>query len=398
MTTRHAANLDDYRWLVSTAAEPWLAQAATADARSTVSLTADLRRQLSAERTHLVLEQVELRRRARAKFAAAGQMWFTAVGLEQATDEIIARYKAQRFATQAAVADLCCGIGGDLLALAERGPVVGVDRDPLVTLLAAANVQAVAPQSVASFRVSDVEAFDVCDFASWHIDPDRRPEGRRTTRVELHEPGPAVIDRLRARQAEGAVKLAPAATLPDAWSNEAELEWISRGGECRQLVCWFGALARDPGRRRATILDSRAAEPRTILGVADEHPPHAASLGEYLYEPDAAVLAAGLTATLAAEHALAAITPGVGYLTGDRLVTDAALAGFAIRDVLPLDRRRLRAALRAHGIGRLEIKKRGVDVDIEKLRQELKLSGDSAATLILLPRAGHPTAIVAERI
>jgi hypothetical protein len=395
---RHPANLDDYRWLTTAAAEPWLARAATADARSTVSLVGELRRELSAERTHLVLEQVELRRRARTKFAAAEKMFFNPIGFEQATDEFVANYKAQRFATGGAVADLCCGIGGDLLALVTRGPACGVDRDPVVALLAAANVQAVVPQGVASFSAADVETFDVRDFAAWHIDPDRRPEGRRTTRVELHEPGPAVIDRLRAEQPSGAVKLAPAATLPDAWPPEAELEWISRGGECRQLVCWFGTLARDPGRRRATIIEPRAAEPRTILGTDDEHPPQAAALGEYLYEPDAAVLAAGLTATLAAEHDLTAISPGIGYLTGDRIVRDAALAGFAVRDVLPLDRRRLRAALRQRGVGRLEIKKRGVDTDIEKLRHEMRLSGDSAATLILLPRAGHPTAILAERI
>ena len=148
-----------------------------ADARSTVSLVRDLRRELSPERTHLVLEQVELRRRARAKFAAAEKMFFTAVGFEQATDEFVARYKAGRFAAGGAVADLCCGIGGDLLALAARGPACGVDRDPVVTLLAAANVLAVVPQSVVSFSAADVETFDVRECAAWHIDPDRRPEG-----------------------------------------------------------------------------------------------------------------------------------------------------------------------------------------------------------------------------
>ncbi len=103
---------------------------------------------------------------------------------------------------------------------------------------------------------TEVESFDVGRFAAWHIDPDRRPEGRRTTRVELHEPGPAAIDRLRAARAEGAVKLAPAATLPDAWCQEAELEWISRGCECRQLVCWFGTLGAmpdDAGPRSLTL-------------------------------------------------------------------------------------------------------------------------------------------------
>ena len=110
-----------------------------------------------------------------------------------------------------------------------------------------------------------------------------------------------------------------------------------------------GLLVRRVGRGSGPTPgnDHRSSLRRTAArswAAQDEHPPHAASLGEYLYEPDAAVLAAGLTATLAEQHDLAAITPGIGYLTGDQVVADPALAGFAIRDVLPFDRRRMRAA------------------------------------------------------
>jgi len=293
---------------------------------------------------------------------------------------------------------LIAGIGGDLAALAARGPVTGVDRDPAVTILAAANVQAVCPGAVLDVQAVDVNCCDLRQFAAWHIDPDRRATGRRTTRVELHEPGPEVIDQLRAAQPDGAVKLAPAATLPESWEQAAELEWISRGGECRQLVCWFGCLASDVGRRRATIVADMNGAVRTLVGRGDERLPLAKELGQYLYEPDAAVLAAGLTATLAAEQELAAITPGIAYLTADHVVADPALACFAVRELLPLDKRRLRAVLRERLIGRLEIKKRGVDVDIEKLRRELRLEGDNMATLVLLPYAGRPTALLAERI
>jgi hypothetical protein len=252
---------------------------------------------------------------------------------------------------------------------------------------------------VSAFEILTANAagFAVRGFAAWHIDPDRRVHGRRTTRVELHEPGPEVIDRLRAERAEGAAKLAPAATLPDAWPPEAELEWISRDGECRQLVCWFGGLAQHAGRRRATILDRHTNAPRSVIGGASDDVPIADSLGAYLYEPDAAVLAAGLTATLAEEHNLAAITPAIAYLTGDRPIVDAALACFQIDEVLPFDLRQLRGALRQRQIGRLEIKKRGVACEPERLRRELKLAGDAAATLIVLPIRGRPTAILAQR-
>jgi hypothetical protein len=105
----------------------------------------------------------------------------------------------------------------------------------VMALLAEANLRGTMSRAEvgASTGTSDVLAVDVAPEVlegadAWHIDPDRRPEGRRTTRVELHEPGPEMIDRLLERVAAGAVKLAPAAELPARWSDVAELEWISR--------------------------------------------------------------------------------------------------------------------------------------------------------------------------
>src|SRR5436190_21529535 len=118
-----ANNLPDpYRWLTSENAEPYLATAtAELSAASLVRRTAKLRKSLSAEQVHLVLEQVDLRRRAKEKFAAADRMFFTSKSLMQASDEVIAAYKAARFPTGGRFADLCCGIGGDLLSLAGQG-------------------------------------------------------------------------------------------------------------------------------------------------------------------------------------------------------------------------------------------------------------------------------------
>ena len=141
-TEHEQTTVDDYRWLVSDDAAPWLDMAA-ADG-STVRVAGRLRRELSAVRAHLVLEQAELRRRAirSGRFAAADRMFFTPKLMEQASSQAIAAYKAGRFAADLRVADLCCGIGGDLLALAERGPTVGVDSDAEAVLLAEANCRA----------------------------------------------------------------------------------------------------------------------------------------------------------------------------------------------------------------------------------------------------------------
>jgi THUMP domain-containing protein len=398
------AQLENYQWLTSLAAARWLDWAAV----SGESLTAQveqLRAQCTSDQTHLVLEQVALRHKGRAKFAAAARMFFTPRGLEQATDEIVAAHKAVRFIGRKKIFDLCSGIGGDLMALARQGESVGFDWDPVMATIARANGRLLASEAEGELarggpdvRVQDVGQLDLADCAAWHIDPDRRPRGRRTTLVDLHEPGPQVMEKLLAQNPHAAIKLAPAAQMPPNWLEQAETEWISRGRQCRQLVAWFGDLARRPGTRSASVLGATPNACRTVTGSPNIEPPLAGAIEHYLFEPDAAVLAAGLGGALTAQHDLAAIAPGVAYWTGERIVADAALGCFEVQDVLPFRLKTLKTYLRQRGIGQVEIKKRGVEQDPAELRRQLDLAGPASATLLLARIDKRVIAIVARRL
>lgn len=399
-------NLSDYHWLTSDAALPYLARCAQHNGELT-RLVASLRKDLSAERAHLVIEQVELRHRAKEKFSRASEMFFTRKGLEQATDEAIANYKAERFSVRhAPVLDICCGIGGDLCALAANAfqdeqydspasyyPAIGVDRDPIVAHLATTNYRVVTGHEthVETLDASEVEP---CKYSGWHIDPDRRTDGHRHTRLDELEPNHTLIDSWRGLNGLGAVKLAPATEVPEAWQRDSHRQWISSRGECRQQMLWF--FGQHGGLRTATVLSS--AEPRTVVEHVSATLPSADTIGRYLYEPDAAVLAAGITASLATEHALAAITPEGGYLTSDQRIADAALAGFEITDVLPMDIKQLRELVRVRRIGRLEVKKRGVPDTPELIRKRLNPLGDNAATLIVTRFQERVIAMLAQRL
>jgi len=391
---------EDYRWLVGDAAGHALATLASCSGEL-LQEASRLRREHSTARVHLLLEQVELRRRGRGKFADADRMFFTALGLEQATDQGTAAYKALRFrrCETGPVWDLCCGIGGDLTALARGGEVVGVERDRVKALLARANCQVLTDRVAAQILVADAEHLPAAP-ALWHIDPDRRSAGRRTTRVERCQPDVDALDWLRRSSTTGAIKLAPASRVPDDWRRQAELEWLSRDGECKQLVAWFGELASASGMRRATLILDRGLPPtiRTFVGRPDCSPPVATDFGRYLAEPDAAVLAAGLTGTLAAEHGLSAVAAGAAYLTGDRAVYDPALDWFEICEALPFDIKHVKAALRRRQIGRLEIKKRGVEVVPEQLHRQLRVPGDESATLFLVRRGEKVSAVLTRRM
>jgi hypothetical protein len=395
----------DYPWLVSNeGARPLLAaqEMLSPDGANLLQVGQRLRCDLPSERVGLVLEQVDLRRRAAEKFPSAGRMFFTRLGLEQATDAWVARYKAARFPTGRPLADLCCGVGGDLMALAHRGRGMGVDRDPVAGLCAKANLEAVGI-SDGAVVTKDVDATDINDVAAWHIDPDRRPEGRRTTKVALAEPGPDILAHLVNKSRSAAIKLAPAADLAAPWWQEAELEWISRTRQCRQLVAWFGELAQHPGQRRATIL--RAAETpgevqvaATFVGQSNVECSIAPQLGRYVFEPDAAILAAKLEGALAVDQRLTAMAVGVAYYTADSPSLHPALACFEVLEIMPFRERQLRTWLRERRIGRLEIKKRGVPIDPETLRRQLQLDGPDEATVLLARIGGRITAILARRV
>ena len=216
---------DPFLWLPSAAAVPFLDLAArelAAEASSLVRLTAKLRKTLSSEQVHLVLEQIGLRRRAKDKFAAAQRMFFTPQALIQAGDEVIAAYKAARFPASGRIADLCCGIGGDLLGLAGQGTCVGVDWDERLVHFAQRNCN-VTGRGRASAVASD---------AAIKLDP------AADCRLSLRE-------KTYFRGAKG-----------DDLDDSAELEWLKSRGECRQQVAWFGSLTQRSGEKSAAIVDA----------------------------------------------------------------------------------------------------------------------------------------------
>jgi hypothetical protein len=176
------------------------------------------------------------------------------------------------------------------------------------------------------------------------------------------------------------------------------LEWIESRGECRQQVAWFGTLTSVPGQRTATVVQGGDGRPHSLRGQPDIEISLAATVGRVVLEPSAAVIAARLTGALASQERLTAIAPGIPYLTADAAVDHPLLTAFEVTDVLPLDWKRLKSLVRQRGIGRLEVKKRGVAILPEAVLKRLAPQGEHAATLLLYPRGRSVQAILARRL
>ncbi|MFF4112210.1 methyltransferase domain-containing protein [Streptomyces sp. NPDC001714] len=350
-----------------------------------------LRRAHPAELVSAALAQARLRQRATAKFgeADAGRMFFTPNGVEQSTRASVAAYRAERLTALGvrSVADLCCGIGGDAIALARAGiRVLAVDRDPVTAATARANADALGLAALIEVREADVQEVDTAGYDAVFVDPARRGGRGRVFDPEAYSPplSWAVAAASAARVA--ALKIAPG--IPhEAVPAEAEAEWISDHGDVKEAVLWFGTGA--PGAVRATLLPG----PRTLLGRGLPDPA-VRPVGRYLYEPDGAVIRAHLVAEAAEELAGGLIDPTIAYVTADTLrATDYATA-YEITDELPFNVKRLKALLRERQVGNLTVKKRGSAVEPEELRKKVKPQGPNAATVFLTRVAGAPTMLV----
>jgi hypothetical protein len=365
-----------------------------------VKTVADLRRRgHSPGLVAAVLTQSRLRAKARAKFGEfADRMLFTEAGLEQATRLRVAALHAGRYARAGLhhVADLGCGIGGDALAFAAIDlEVTAAEADEVTAAVAAFNLTPFPRVTVLHSRAEDVPLGGID--AAW-LDPARRTTtGGTTTRLAHAADYSPPLDfafGLAERMPVG-VKLGPG-TDRGLVPPGTEAQWVSVDGDVVELAVWTGVLARPGVGRAALVIRGDAAH--ELVAPADSEDAPVGPLGDYLYEPDGAVIRARLIGDLARANGAWMLSQGIAYLTADREVDTPFARGFRVIERLPADERHLRQALHSRDVGTLEIKKRGVDVDPAALRTRLKLKGETSATVVLTREEGRHVALLVERL
>jgi hypothetical protein len=395
---------EDYLWLLSGSAVPVLKQVNEDFQNKVNSLTINkrLRKSISPTRAAIVIEQVLLRQKAKVKFERASELFFTRKSLEQATGERIANYKANRFSGLSSIADVCSGIGGDLIALAHRqissattAETIGVETDELTALFAAKNLDVLGLDHATVLQTT-FEDFGIERFDGIHIDPDRRVKNR-TVRGDFFQPSLSEIrQRVRSRQSL-AIKVAPATPPHHSTPTDAETQWIGDNRECKEQVIWSAAVAENPGCRTATYINSQHkafhfTATREELTLGRPKPPE--KLGTDIYEPHPTILAAGLVNSLARRLGLKPLDAHIDYLTGTPTQPCKLIRKFRIDVELKLNLKLLSKELRQRKIGQIVVKKRGIDQAIFDNIQALKIAGENKATVIATRHNGNRLALI----
>lgn len=339
----------------------------------------------------------ELTPKARAKLGPWSESWlFTRRSLEQASSWRIAKYKASRLPAQSRVIDLCCGLGVDLAAFAAVGWAMGIERDPELCLIAAANASCVAPQRVATI-CADARRCSQSANRWIHADPDRRHMGKRATAGERLEPGLGCLWQIQSQAAGAVIKLAPATVVDPEYAKQAELEWISESHECKQQLIWRGEPFACKARRATRICSdgesvSFVGSPQTACSTVTDPL-------DWLIDFDPAIRAAGLSESFAEAHGLLAVGGPHGFFTTDCAgsASESLLHGlarrFKVESVVRLDRRTIRHELRAQRVRVTAVHPRAVrggwPTDPRLWNDQSTTSDSTRHRVLLLSQAGQ---------
>jgi THUMP domain-like/RNA cap guanine-N2 methyltransferase len=331
------------------------------------------------------LTQQTLRAAARAKFSRAGQMLFTRAGLEQASSEVMASHAAARYPAAALVADLCCGIGGNLTALGRGRCVIAVDFDPASLEFARHNAGVYGAADSLAAVCADVADIALGGVDAVFIDPARRSGGRRLA-AGRSEPALDWCLGLARRVPAVGIKAAPGlprGLVPAGW----EAEFVASGRDLKEALLWSPALATAPSR--ATVLpsgDSLTAEPGADVPVAEP--------GAYLLDPSPAVTRSGLVAELARRLGAWKIDQQIAFLSADRALSTPFARTLRVLESAPWHERQFARKLRDLGIGAADIRRRGLAGDVQQIHRRLALRGPGRATVVITRVSGRPWGLI----
>lgn len=346
------------------------------------------RRDLTPERRAAALAVYEGRERAVKKgIPHAAQLFVTPDLLAQASSPQIATWHAQQLAPYGTVLDCCCGAGLDAIAFAAAGlTVLAYELDPARTVFAQANADLAGYGSRIHVTCGDVTEWKGTAPAAF-FDPARREGASRVSRHgELYAPPLSFLETLRQQVPFLLTKLSPA--LPDEVLSElgGQVLFLSEDRTCKEACVRLGGAC---GPAEAVLL------PSGTRFSSSEVAEVAGSVGEFLLDPDPAVVRAGVLGALGALR----ISESDSYLTHNTPLFSPAVRCYRVQAVLPYRDRILGRWLREQGIGRLVVKKRRFPKEPAEVHRELGLKGGGReATLVLVAQGKSWLGVVCDPV
>jgi hypothetical protein len=329
------------------------------------------------------------RTQAIKKFPFNRKLFATREALQQASSWHISQHRAKRFRGFEQIMDLGCSIGSDSIALGEISPTTGIDINPLRIAMAKENSKILNTQT--NFIEMDINNFDASKYknssTAIFFDPARRANQNRIYNVENYSPPLSIIKNWLPLIPNIGVKISPGVKISQLEDYDCEIEFISLDGELKEAVLWFGSLKKH--HRQATLLPSGI--------IMNQLPPTSLLVTEpkkFIYEPDPAIIRAGLVTSVGEQISGSKIHEKIAYLTNDSGINTPFARKWKIESWMPFNLKNLRKHLREINVGNLIVKKRGSPIEPTYLIKKMKLSGTEARTIFLTKFNNKPIVII----
>lgn len=360
------------------------------------------------------VQQIEGRRTAQEKWPSLltceDYLYPPRLNREQASSEATAHYKAAVCRSLQAcehIADLTGGMGIDTLALAEVAEHVDyVERDPQLCALMEHNCRALGVTNITVHCADSLE---------WHsqnsalntqhstifIDPARRGKGgRKVAAFEDCEPNILQhMELLRSRCRWLMVKASPMIDLSTAerqLDDVADIHIVSVKGECKEVLFLCGEHTGEPVVHCAvhnrpgqffncdfTRSEETSAEPHYCNGV-----------GQYLYEPDAALMKGGPYNLICQWLGVEKLARNTHLYTSDKLIGDFYGRTFRVLQELKPSRKAVAEAIPS---GRAHVATRNYPTPAAALQRQLGLIEGGDLFVIATTVGTHPTAFLCQQ-
>jgi len=326
-----------------------------------------------------LLSQYKIQKNIRWKIPDSYDFIFTNKAAEQCSSSLIAAYNASKFMNYNTIADLCCGIGMDLISLASnKTKVYAVDSDRNTLMAAKYNCERRNLLKV-EFLNENAENFNR-EVEAVFIDPDRRKNNKRQINAENYSPSFSSILAISKRYPNLVIKLSPLYDYTDLKiDQEYSLEFVSEKGTLKEILLCLGKIHTDSVTRKAVLLPSGL-----TIDDSKKVTRKFSTIKKYIYEPDSAIIRAGLVAELASRIDYKLIDARSAILTSDKLTTENFGRIYQVMKIMPYKLRRLRSFIQENDIGKLVLKTRGFSETVEGLRKKLKLNGSQSAIIFII--------------
>lgn len=367
-----------------------------------LKLSTELAKNYTAEERREIMDYLPLIQRAQEKFNTHHFLLCDKLALEQSTAYDISMWKSSLWPSSGNVHDLCCGMGGDSFFIPENLFITGVDLSEDRLEMYKYNMECF--QKKFSTLQGDVRnilethPLEKADYFS--IDPARRKEVGENQRNFNHlTPSLEEVLTLAKNYKGGMIKLPPGYPTEEI-PKEAEIIYLGSKQDCRECLVLLGELAKNPGKTRAVLLQKDKVL-EYVSEISQEEANFFLSEGpvkKYLTEPCPLFVRSKLFNQFAKQWNGTVLSQGIAYISTDSPIQMEGFSCFEILDYVPLGTAAVKNMLKKFNVGKITLKKRGVEIIPEEEIKRLKVKGKNEGVLIYTRLAGEKIALLAKRI